>query len=73
MENKENIKPQLTQIIEEVPLLKFEVDKNVFLRVIQADDLYIDIRKFYKGFPTKQGARFKMSIYNQIKDQLDKF
>ena len=54
-------------------LEKFEVDKNVFLRIIQADDLYIDVRKFYKGFPTRQGIRFKMSIYNQIKDRINKY
>lgn len=72
----EPIKPIPTKIgyvIEDNVLQKFEVDKNVFLRIIQADDLYIDLRKFYKGFPTKQGVRFKMSIYDQIKDKINEY
>lgn len=65
--------PKIKYVIEDNVLLCIEVDKNIFLRIIQADDLYMDIRKFYKGFPTKQGVRFKMSMYNMIKEKINEF
>lgn len=64
-------KPKIVYNLEEEELRKIEVDKNIYLRVLKTqEDIYLDIRKFYKGFPTKQGIRFKLSIYNKIKDLL---
>lgn len=74
MEYTEKVfKPKITYVMEDNVLEKIEVDKNVFLRLIQADDLYIDVRKFYKGFPTKQGVRFKFATYEEIKNVLNKY
>lgn len=76
MENTTNTNtflPRTAQVFEDNVLEKIEVDKNTFIRIIQSDDLYIDVRKFYKGFPTKQGIRFKVNIYKQVKDQIDKY
>lgn len=68
---KPNKSPKMVYNIEEEELKKIEVDKNIYLRILRyLDDIYIDIRKFYKNFPTKQGIRFKLSVYNKIKDLL---
>lgn len=65
-------KPKVIYSIEEEEVRKIEVDRNIYLRIIKTqNDVYIDVRKFYKGFPTKQGIRFKLSVYNKIKDLLD--
>ena len=69
---KKIIKPKVIYSVEEVELKKIEVDKNIILRVIAAnDDTYIDIRKYYKGYPTKKGIRFKRKIYDSIKKIID--
>lgn len=68
---KSNKSPKMVYNIEEEELKKIEVDKNIYLRILRyLDDIYIDIRKFYKNFPTKQGIRFKLNVYNKIKDLL---
>ena len=72
MLQKKIIKPKVVYSVEEVELKKIEVDKNIILRVILAnDDTYIDIRKYYKGYPTKKGIRFKRKIYDSIKKIID--
>lgn len=71
---KSNKSPKIVYHVEEEELKKVEVDKNIYLRVIRyLDDLYFDLRKYYKGFPTKQGIRFKLSVYNKIKDLLNDY
>lgn len=70
-ENDKENEPNIVFSIEEKELKKIQVDHNVFLRVLQgADDMYVDIRKYYKGYPTKQGIKFKYCIYNKIKELL---
>lgn len=67
--------PKITYRIEEQELKKIEVEKNIFLRVIRYQNKrFIDIRKFYKGYPTKRGVRipnesFKV-IMKFIKDEI---
>lgn len=69
--NKENEIPNIVYTIEEKEIKKMQVDHNLFVRVLQgADDMYIDIRKFYKGYPTKQGVKFKYCIFEKIKEFL---
>ena len=48
-------KPKVVQRLEETDLVKVEVAKNLFLRVIidENKEKMIDLRKYYKGFPTK--------------------
>ena len=56
------------KIDDEKELLKVEIDKNLVLRVIEfADKKMVDIRKYYKGFPTKRGVRFNYDIFETIK------
>lgn len=67
-----NKTPKIVYHVEEEEIRKVEVDKNVYLRILRyQDDVYFDLRKFYKGFPTKQGIRFRLSVYNKIKDLLN--
>lgn len=69
-----NKAPKIVYHVEEEELKKVEVDKNIYLRIIKyLDDLYFDLRKYYKGFPTKQGIRFKLEVYNKIKDLLSDY
>lgn len=65
---KKTIQPVVVYRVEEAEIKKVEIEKNIFLRIIQtSDDKYIDIRKYYKGYPTKKGIRFKTKIFNLIK------
>lgn len=53
--------------INEKIILTIAVDKNHIFRVL--DDIngrYVDIRKFYKGFPTKNGIKIPLTIYNEV-------
>ena len=43
---------------------KVEIDKNIVLRVLEiGDKKLIDIRRYYKGFPTKRGIRFEYKVF----------
>lgn len=54
-------------VIEETELKKFELEPNIFLRILQTgNNKVIDIRKYYKGYPTKKGIRFGMSVFREI-------
>lgn len=65
---KKTVQPVVVYKVEEAEIKKVEIEKNVFLRIIQtSDDKYIDIRKYYKGYPTKKGIRFKTKVFNLIK------
>lgn len=67
----ETIKPKVVYTIEETELRKIEVSPNIFLRVIKtSENTYVDIRKYYKGYPTKRGIRFKLDVFDSIKDIL---
>ena len=59
--------PENNFSVNEILLLTIEVDKNLMLRVI--DNVYgrfVDIRKFYKGFPTKNGVKIPLSLFDKI-------
>ena len=59
-------------ILNEIELKRIEIDKNLFLRVIQiGDNKFIDISKFYSGRPTKKGIRFNMNLYNNFKEKIN--
>lgn len=66
-------KPKVVQRLEEVDLIKVEVAKNLFLRVVidENKEKMIDLRKYYKGFPTKQGLRFSFEVYDLILDSIN--
>lgn len=77
-ENKENevpIKPKIVQKLEPFDIAKIEIAKNLFLRIIinENNEKKIDIRKFYKGFPTKQGVQFDFDLFNIIKKTIEEY
>lgn len=79
MENKENIEQNKQSIkiiydIKEKELLKIDLGKEFYLRLLEEnDDIYLDFRKFFKGFPTKRGFKFEKEKYIEIKNILDKY
>lgn len=65
-----NVRPVYS--IEEKELKKIEIDKNIFLRVLYVNGRsMIDVRRYYKGYPTKKGIRFSLETYRNIKDLID--
>ena len=62
-----NVRPVYS--IEEKELKKIELAKNIFLRILYIHGRsMVDIRKYYKGYPTKKGIRFSLETYRNIKD-----
>lgn len=77
-ENKENKDPNMLgkkytyKIEDERELQKVEIDKNIVLRVLEIGDRkLIDLRRYYKGFPTKKGIRFDYSIFKTLKNIIE--
>ena len=45
-------------------LKKVELEKNIILRLLKSDGkLYIDLRKYYKNYPTKRGIRILYDVF----------
>ena len=43
---------------------KIELEKNIILRLLKSDGkLYIDLRKYYKNYPTKRGIRIPYDVF----------
>lgn len=60
--------------IDESTFLTIEVDKNLMLRVIgNIYGTFVDIRRYYKGFPTKTGVRIPINMFFKIYDIINKF
>lgn len=65
-------KKYVYKIEDEKELQKVEIDKNIILRVIEiGDKKLIDIRRYYKGFPTKRGVRFDYKVFETLKEILN--
>jgi hypothetical protein len=65
-------KKYVYKIEDEKELQKVEIDKNIILRVIEiGDKKMIDIRRYYKGYPTKRGIRFDYRAFNTLKEILE--
>lgn len=72
-ENENDIKKD-TFNIDEVVKLTIEVDKNLMLRVV--DNIYgrfVDVRKYYKGFPTKTGMRIPLNMFYKVFKIIENF
>lgn len=69
---KKRIQPKIVYKFEEEELFKAEIEPNVFLRIVETSDgkEYIDIRRFYKGYPTKKGIRFNFKTYEKLSELL---
>ena len=60
--------------VDESIFLTIEVDKNLMLRVI--DNIYgrfVDVRKYYRGFPTKVGMRIPLNMFYKVFKIIDNF
>lgn len=69
-ENDEKLlgKKYVYKIEDEKELIKVELEKNLVLRIIEFNGKkMIDIRKYYKGYPTKKGVRFEYGTYETLK------
>lgn len=55
------------KIENEQELKKIEIDKNIIFRLIDINGKkMVDIRRYYKGFPTKKGIRFDYESFKEI-------
>jgi len=60
--------------IDETIFLTIEVDKNLMLRVVgNIYGTFVDIRRFYKGFPTKTGVRIPLNMFFKIYEIINKY
>lgn len=51
---------------------KLDLGKNIFMRVLQnSEGTVVDIRRYYKGYPTKKGVRFSSDMLKLIKEFID--
>lgn len=56
-----------TYTLEDNIIKEIKIDKNLVLRVIEnANGTFIDIRKFYKDYPTKKGIRFTYGTFLKL-------
>lgn len=55
----------------DIEVQKIEVDKNICIRVMDSNgNKYVDLRKFYKGYPTKRGIRLKYELFKDVVEAL---
>ena len=55
------------KIEDETELKKVELDKNIVMRIIDFNGKkLVDLRKYYKGFPTKRGVRFDYDAFETL-------
>lgn len=53
---------------------KIELEKNIILRLIKSDGkLYIDLRKYYKNYPTKRGIRIPYDTFMEATKYLQNY
>lgn len=55
-------------------LKKVELEKNIILRLLKSDGkLYIDLRKYYKNYPTKRGIRIPYDLFMETVKYLQNY
>lgn len=55
-------------------LKKIELEKNIILRLLKSDGkLYIDLRKYYKNYPTKRGIRIPYEVFMETVKYLQNY
>jgi len=56
----------------EKELEKIELKDNIVIRLLEKDNIkYIDLCKFYKGYPTKKNFRIDYNLFKQINNYLN--
>lgn len=76
MSNGENTKdmgtPGYYVINNEKEIQRIDLGKNLVLRLIEKDgQKYINISKFYKGYPTKKNIEIDYKTYQTIKNLIN--
>lgn len=57
----------LTYNMEDIELKKIFLEKNVCVRILTNNaGKFVDIRKYYKGFPTKRGVRISIEMFKEL-------
>ena len=55
------------KIDDETELKKIELDKNIVVRILDFNGKkLVDLRKYYKGFPTKRGIRLDYDTFETL-------
>lgn len=53
--------------LDDIEIKKITLDKNIVIRVISnVNGTFVDIRKYYKGYPTKKGIRITLYVFKKI-------
>lgn len=61
------------KIEDETELKKVELDKNIVMRIIDLNGKkLVDLRKYYKGFPTKRGVRIDYDTFETLMEIIKK-
>lgn len=59
-------------LIEDTVVKQIKIDKNLVLRVIEnSNGKFIDLRRFYKNYPTKKGIRINYAVYKKVNSLID--
>jgi hypothetical protein len=54
-------------------LKQMDIDEQVIARIISYNSkLYVDIRKFWRNFPTKKGIRISLDNFVRLSDFINK-
>ena len=53
----------------ETTIKEIELDNNIILRLLEYEKkIYVDIRKYFKGYPTKKGIRIAYETFKKLKN-----
>jgi hypothetical protein len=67
--NSNNEKTKYIYSLPEEELKKIALDKGMFVRLLKIDGKeYVDLRRYYKNYPTKKGIRLPYSTFKVIMD-----
>lgn len=57
----------ITYNLDDIELKKINLDKNICIRLLSnVHGTFVDVRKYYKGYPTKKGIRFSLFMFKKI-------
>lgn len=62
---------QSTYTLEDKEIKRINLDGDIVVRLLTNNlGAFVDIRKYYKGYPTKKGIRIYVNNYTKINDLL---
>lgn len=61
-------KAKVKYSVEETEVKKIEVEKDIIIRLLDSGSFqFVDIRKYYKGYPTKRGIRIRKDRFDAVR------